>query len=338
MTVESLGDGVAATDARGRIDLFNPVAQRLTGWSWPEARGQPLEAVLRILDEDTGLLIEGRLHRVLDEGVTLGLPAHAAIWARDDGMHPIADSIAPIRDRRGAVLGAVCVFRDLTRERTLEQQLRDLARRVEAIRESDRTRIARELHDELGQQLTAIHLDLAWLGPRLRGVGPEVSERVEALEALVDGTFAMVRRLATELRPQILDELGLVPALEWLAAESATRSGLKVVVDASPDAVLLAGPISTAVFRIAQEALTNVVRHAEAHTATLRLLVEPGLVTFQVIDDGRGIRTTASDHPPSLGLLGMSERVTLSGGTLQIRETPGGGTTVVITLPREPTP
>jgi signal transduction histidine kinase len=212
-------------------------------------------------------------------------------------------------------------------------QLRRLAESLEKSREEERTRIARELHDDLAQQLTAIKMDLGWLLPRLRTAPDEILERLEAMDKLVDSIFAMVRRIGMELRPGVLDDLGLASALEWQAAEFERRSGIAVQLDTSCDLAPMGRAESTALFRIFQEILTNVARHAGARHVFGSLSVEDGWVRLDVTDDGRGIRLEEIDDPRSLGLLGMRERATLHGGSFRIAPGHGGGTAVSVTLP-----
>lgn len=457
ITLESIGDGVIATDARGRIDRMNPIAQQLSMWSLEEAKGRRLDEVFRVLDEDTGQIVSSRAEDVIRRGISVHLPKRSALVARDGSVRPIADSMAPIRDDHGTIHGVVMVFRDLSQERAREQeietgrartasileasldgvlvidqtglvtdangaaermfgrteltgerfpdllrhpsgravdlealaaslgtrremravrdggvvfpvdvaivristdervsftcfvrdlteskaaqralteshqQLRSLAGRIESCREEERTRIARELHDELGQQLTAIRMDIGWLTPRQRT--PEVAERLEAMSELVDSTFAAVRRLGTELRPGILDDLGLVDAIEWQANEFEERSGIRVNVEFSGEIEHVDSGRSTAVFRIFQEVLTNVARHSGANNVTGRLAVEGDRIALEVVDDGQGIRDDDVTHATSLGLLGMRERATLCGGTFRIEPAESGGTRVAVSLP-----
>jgi PAS domain S-box-containing protein len=337
VTLESIGDGVICTDERGRVERMNHVALRLTGWTLEAARGRAMDEVLHIIDEDLDAVVPSRLDEVMRTGFTVGLPLHTALVRRDGSRCAIADSIAPIVARDGTRLGVVVVFRDLTNQRLLERQLHELAERVESSREEERTRIAHELHDELGQQLTAMQLDLAWLSPRLADVPEPVGARLKALSGVLDSTFAMVRRLGTELRPRILDDLGLEAAVEWLSTELEERSDLHVTVAFDADLPAQSNARSTAMFRIFQEGLTNVVRHAEATTVELRLSSDPsGRLTLSITDDGKGLPETKKGPPAGLGLVGMKERAALSGGTFRIEPGPAGGTVITVTLPPLP--
>ena len=212
-------------------------------------------------------------------------------------------------------------------------QLLLLAVHEQTRREEDRARMAREIHDELGQALTALKMDLAWLqkhiSPRQRGL----LQKFRDMSDLVDATIQGVRRIATELRPGMLDDLGLVPAMEWQLQEFQKRSGIHCTFASSLEEVALDAEEATALFRILQETLTNVARHASATQVAVSLEEEEGYVRLQVRDNGRGITQGEVNGSKSFGLLGMRERVLLRSGNFSIEGTPDRGTTVVIRLP-----
>ena len=248
-----------------------------------------------------------------------------------------------IYDDEGRITGHFGVQRDVTeevtRQETLErseQQLRDLAERLETIREDERTRISREIHDELGQALTALKLDVAWVRNRLpRGNGP-VTERTDAILARVDETMATVRRIATELRPSILDKMGLAAAIEWQAEEFARRTGMEVTITVALDTVSLNDSRTTPIFRILQEALTNVSRHSTATKVTIECSAGEDGVDLVVADNGLGITPQQLDSSRSLGLIGLRERARAFGGSIEMDGQPGIGTRVVARIPHLP--
>ncbi|MCC6464665.1 MAG: HAMP domain-containing protein [Planctomycetes bacterium] len=216
-------------------------------------------------------------------------------------------------------------------------ELRALSQRLQLTREEEAGRIARELHDEIGQALTALKLDLATLKRRCgEDAGAACAEAllqgVAELSARIDGVVDSVRRLSSELRPAVLDRLGLTEALQWQAREIESRTELSVLVDVKLGDAPLPWLISVALFRIAQEALTNVVRHAHAKSALVELRDHGDEVELAVRDDGAGM--PAITGAQSLGLLGMKERATLVGGTFRVQSRPGGGTCVMVRLPR----
>jgi signal transduction histidine kinase len=235
---------------------------------------------------------------------------------------------------------------DVTARRQAEQklaqshrQLRALSARLECMREEERTRIAREIHDELGQLLTGLKMDLRWIENRLSGQDAPASlnrvldKVVEATE-LVDATISSVQKIAADLRPGALDTLGLAAAIQHEATRFQGRTGIAARVHVPEPPPLVPGPAATAVFRILQEALTNVARHAGGTEVTIDLREEGERVVLQVRDNGRGLRPVELEHPKSLGLLGMRERAMLLGGEMDFASGPGGGTVVTLRLPR----
>lgn len=213
------------------------------------------------------------------------------------------------------------------------KQMRALAARLQTAREEERARVAREIHDELGQALTAIKIDLTALLPNvLADNGPNLP-RQQAVLRLLDEAIHSVRRIATDLRPGVLDDLGLVAAIEWAVDEFQTRTGIESYVSL-PDADLaLDAQSATALFRILQEALTNVARHAQATRVTVRLAHQDGALSLEVRDNGTGIRDEQLAGGRSLGVLGMRERAILLGGEFSIGSTPENGTTVSVRIP-----
>ena len=211
-------------------------------------------------------------------------------------------------------------------------QLRALAGRLQTIREEERTRVSREIHDQLGQALTAIKIDVSALVRQPAGDGPQNARRASIL-SLVDETIQAVRRIATELRPGILDDLGLVATVEWAGEEFESRTGTACRLDLPGDELAVDAERATAVFRILQETLANVARHAAASRVDVRLAQDRGELTLEVRDNGRGMADVTSLRRGALGILGMRERATLIGGTLTITGAPGQGTTVRVTIP-----
>jgi signal transduction histidine kinase len=212
------------------------------------------------------------------------------------------------------------------------EQLRELSARLQSVREEERTRISRAIHDELGQTLTGLKMDVAWLQGHLDPQQPTLLVKTQAMSDLIDTTVQMVRRISTELRPGILD-LGLVATLEWQLQEFQTRTGITSKLITILEETTLDDDGSTVVFRIFQEILTNVVRHARATQVEVTLDETPAFLTLQVIDNGRGITDSEVGSPKSIGLLGMQERARLRAGEVQFHGTPDQGTTVTVRLP-----
>jgi signal transduction histidine kinase len=217
--------------------------------------------------------------------------------------------------------------------RQLDDQLRALADRVEAIREDERTQIAREVHDELGQALTALKMDIAWVLRRLtqQHTNGAIADKLTQMSKSSDAIIATVRRISAELRPGILDDLGLAAAIEWQLEEFAKRTGVRTELQSTLGDPVLERDLTTAVFRIFQEALTNIARHASATTVRVRLELERGRVKLEVEDDGVGIPVAA--HTTSLGLIGMRERARRLGGECGVHRRDPSGTLVTVTVP-----
>lgn len=242
-----------------------------------------------------------------------------------------------------AVNRAIREAQERTKHRRAEEQLRESHERLrqlsvylQTVREEERTRIAREVHDELGQALTGCKLDLSWIASRLakeKDLKP-LLEKTRSLTAHIDSTIQMVRRIATELRPGILDHLGLAAALEWQANEFQTRTGIKCDVHTNLRELSLHPDLNTAFFRIFQETLTNIIRHAGATQVRVHLKERDGRIVLEVQDNGRGISKEEVSNTLSMGLLNMRERAGLLGGDFKISAGAGGrGTKVTVSIP-----
>jgi signal transduction histidine kinase len=212
------------------------------------------------------------------------------------------------------------------------EQLRDLALHLQFVREAERTRIAREIHDELGQALTALKMDTHWLGHRLPD-NQKLHDKITSMSKLINTTVQTVRRISTELRPGLLDDFGLSAAIEWQANEFCRRAGIDCDISSEPEDIVLDQARSTALFRIFQEALTNIARHANATRVEITLIKNPASVEMKVRDNGQGITEGQVAASTSFGLMGIRERVHALGGDLKISGAPGKGTIVHVTLP-----
>jgi PAS domain S-box-containing protein len=249
-------------------------------------------------------------------------------WMEDEWMFAIAVSnlvaLAYEEDERK---------RAETQLQQSQERLRSLTGRLESIQEEERIRIAREVHDELGQALTGVKLELVFLRDHLRNLQPDVLDRVESIVKLVDRTMQSVRKIATELRPVVLDQLGLIPAIEWQAREFQNRTGISCKLNFYLRTVALPVDRATGVFRIFQEILTNVVRHAQASRVDISMQEHMGHLLVTVTDNGRGITEDEVSGSQSLGLLGMRERALLLGGETKIERNLEQGTTVTVRVP-----
>ncbi len=262
---------------------------------------------------------------VLSQRILHDIPEE--ILASRNGPRLLHTKKIPICDESGEPIYLLGISEDITELKELKAAA---ASRLEAAREAERRHIARELHDELGQLLTALKLDLGRLQSHLT---PELVRQTEPMSELLDHTIKTVRRLATELRPQILDDLGLRAGLEWLIQQACQRAGLRHDLSWGLADLDLNDDARSALFRICQEALNNVVRHAQAQRVTIQLDTEPRRrLLLRVKDDGIGFVPSESNRP-GLGLLGIQERINLLGGTLDIESKPGGGTRILVSAP-----
>jgi len=220
--------------------------------------------------------------------------------------------------------------------KTSLDQLRALAGRLQCVREEERTLIAREIHDELGQACTAIKMDLALIGRKTTKTQSRLRAKVESATQVVDNMIVTLRKIASELRPRTLDDLGLTAALEWQAQEFELRTGIQCRVILSQEPIALDSERSTAIFRIFQESLTNVARHACATRVEARLEKEADQLMFQVHDNGKGFDAEEAMARRSLGLIGMRERALLLNGEFKVEGVPGAGTTTTLRIALPP--
>lgn len=216
--------------------------------------------------------------------------------------------------------------------RESREDLRRLAARLQSVREEERTYLAREVHDELGQALTGLKMDLAWLLRKPPVNETDLRDRVQTMVGVVDATIGRVRRLSARLRPAVLDDLGLVAAVEWQVQETGGKSGLEYALDLPLEDVDVDPEVATAVFRILQEALTNIVRHADARHFEVKLSTGDEQLVLEVRDDGKGVGDEGLRDHESLGFIGMRERAEALGGKLDIARDVEGGTVVKLSL------
>ena len=325
-------DGILLLDTAGNIVDVNASFARMHGYTMDEL----LQSNLNRLDTpETLAQAPGRIARIL-RGETIGFDVEH--YHKDGHILPL--DVAASGIDIGGRMFVLAFHRDITERRRAEQELRrsqqalrGLSKAANEALEAERRRTARELHDELGQSLTALKMDLESLRSALPQGQPELGERAMAMHALLDGTIAATRRIAADLRPLMLDDLGLAAALDWLTQNFSKHTGIAtdLVID---DAVAqVPEPIASALYRITQESLTNVAKYAQASNAEIRLERDGDWVQLQVRDNGRGI--DAADHNKSgtYGLLGIRERVTLLGGEVAIVGKPGEGSEVRARIP-----
>jgi len=324
--VSSAAIGMALCDTRGHLLMANPALCALLGYAEMEILGLSVHRFLH--PEDLGSS-QAALQNALLGGCSSYQREERFANRRCQTIWALV-SYAVVRDAHSEPRYLICQVVDISARRFAEVQLRALSAHLETTREDERKRVAREVHDELGQLLTALRLHLALI----KQASPRRKERVHLEEAqqLVDRTLAVGRNLVANLRPAALD-FGLVPALEWLSEDFRRTSGLPCVLDLGNAELGLDDNGVTTLFRVAQEALTNVIRHAQARRVAIRLLATPGEIRLFIEDDGCGFDSAAPATTSCFGLIGMRERIALHGGSLCIDSARGQGTIIQVRYP-----
>jgi PAS domain S-box-containing protein len=248
-----------------------------------------------------------------------------------DGLHTYLLVIFPIYDEYGSVQRLCGIATDITELKEAQDRLRRLSARIMDGQEEERAAVARELHDELGQMLTALRMESVWLKNHLQTADPGAGERASAMSGLIDKSIDEVRGMAVRLRPKVLDDLGIIDALEWYTTEFERRSGIAAIFK-HRNVPPIDRMLSTAFYRIAQEALTNIARHSHATQVDIVLEMEEELVTLSVMDNGCGFDVSRGVKSEGLGIAGMRERALLAGGKLHIQSRTGEGTHIIFTV------
>ena len=329
-TFDAIADAVCLLDPQGKIKRCNNAMLRMIGKTFSEVADRTCWEVLKgVSDPPEGypfVRMQKSHHRETE------------LFSKDNRWFEI--SVDPLLGEGGNLMGGVHIMSDITDRIQAEEelqksreQMRNLSTYLESVREQERTVIAREIHDELAQDLTALKMDLSWLGKRLPQDQKPLSDKTQSMHSLIDTTIKTVKRISAELRPGILDDLGLVAAIEWQADEFQNRTGIICHLTFDPEDIIVDQERATVIFRIFQETLTNVVRHAQAKKVTVALKGRAGKLTLRVRDNGKGITEEQVSNAQSFGLIGMRERVYPWGGTVSISGTPGKGTTVLVRLP-----
>ena len=254
---------------------------------------------------------------------------------RKDGSTFSAECTLTV-DRSEAKAFVLAIIRDVTERKTYEEQRKLLSERIMTVQERERASIARELHDEMGQALTGIKMDMAWIKSHMKCTDEAVLDRFEELGNLVDTTIESVRRMAAALHPSVLDRLGLTAAIEWYAGQFERRGGVECIIESESSDLGIDNNTAINLYRIFQEALTNIARHARASRVDIRIAEDQGCLTICISDNGRGIPSQKLLGPMSLGIAVMRERAELIKGRLDIQSRRGKGTTVTVQVPVSP--
>lgn len=260
---------------------------------------------------------------------------------KDGTKFPCIITATPFRGADGSLIGIVEDIKDISERKKSEREiiesrgkLRSLAAHLQVIREEERERIAHEIHDELGQALTALKMDIHWIRSKFPGTEASLVEKTSAMSTLIDTTVQSVKRIISELRPRLLDDFGLSSAMEWQVSEFMKRTGIQCDIELLSENIILDKTRSIVIFRIFQETLTNITRHSEATRVKVSLKENETVVEMRVFDNGKGFAENQLSAPQSFGIIGMRERAYSIGGNLSITTDRGAGTTVTLTIPR----
>jgi PAS domain S-box-containing protein len=336
--VRSAMDAMITVDGEQRVVLFNAAAEKMFGCAAAKAIGAPLDQFIPSRFRAAHRTHIERFVRTGETSRRMGVQTALSALRSDGAEFPIEASIshASVGGKRLLTV----ILRDVTERVEAEQQLqtahdelRELSLSMLEVREAERTRIARELHDDLGQTLTALKMDADLLEATIPPNRTDLLERVAAMRVLLDSTVTTTRRISSDLRPLVLDDLGLGAAAEWLVQSTSQRYGVACDLRIDPSVAQLGEPHASALFRIMQESLTNVMRHARATRVQVQIERTEQALLLKISDDGIGMEPEARKKPKSFGLRGINERVLSLGGELDISSHPGAGTMLVARIP-----
>jgi PAS domain S-box-containing protein len=326
-TINAAMDAIVAFDAEDRIVLFNPAAEEMFERSASQVLGQSME-----------MLIPAR-HEVQRTPVSMQSHLNITGFRADGSEFPIESTLA--HTQIAGSTQTTLVFRDVTEQRRIEadlqqanMQLRALAASQQEVREQERKRISGELHDDLSQQLTGLKLSLSWLNSRMKEGRTTALHHMEDMREQLDTAITSVRRIAAEMRPRVLDDLDFGQALTWQTSEFAKYSDLKIELNLPAADLVKDEKLATALFRIVQESLTNVVRHANASSVHIGLVTDGDTLQLTIRDDGKGF--APAPRQDGIGVVGMRERCSANGANFQILSHEGRGTTVEVTVKLAP--
>jgi PAS domain S-box-containing protein len=324
-------------DPQSRLISISDYWTEVLGYTRQEAIGHKVTEFMTPASQE--LAVNNIIPQFLQTGFCKDVP-YQFIKKNGEVIDVLLSAIAE-RNAHGNIRRSLAILLDITELKRVEEKLREeehrryLSASILNSQERERAAISRELHDELGQLLTALRLDAVWLYDKLRASEKDLADRSHDMCLLIDNTIDEVRKMAIRLRPGVLDDLGLIPALEWLVDDFEQRSGISCTF--RPHAIPeVDDPVATAIYRITQEALTNVARHAQASHAEVSLSADKTLLTLTITDDGKGFVNTPTDEANGLGLAGIRERATLIGAEMAISTEEGKGTVVTVKMGLHP--
>jgi PAS domain S-box-containing protein len=338
--VENTPLAVIEFDKDLNIKRWSKRAEVIFGWKASEVLGK------NVYDPDFPIIYKDDIKAVdkindqLMKGTVTGNLSQNRNYTRDGTVIDCEWHNSVLRDEDGKVITILSLVHNVTErkkaEETLNQsynEIRRMTEHLQNIREEERANIAREIHDELGQQLTVLKIDIRGLNKKLINADEPIKQKIADIIDLLDATVKSVRRISSELRPNLLHNLGLVAAMEWHLKEFEKRSGIEVIFNKSKKELKLPDSIKNGLFRIFQESLTNISRHANANTIKVAINQKNQKITLSIEDDGQGFEIEKIATKQTFGILGMKERSQMMGGNYEIRSSPGKGTTVIVTVP-----
>jgi len=336
--LDSAMDAIITVDDSEHIVLFNAAAEAVFGCPRSEALGAPLAW---FIPERFRATHSAHIRRFGEAGVeSRRMNAQRVVTGlrRNGEEFPIEASISRTSEHDRTYF--TVILRDITERmlaesalRRSKEELREFAATASSVREQEKSRVARELHDELAQSLTALKMDVTWLKERVPAEQQALVGKLESMQEMLDGTVKATRRISSDLRPLMLDDLGLLPAAEWLVNNFIQRHGIHCRFTVDPPDLDLQDPHATAIFRIMQESLTNVAHHAHASNVDITLDGSAGEITLRVRDNGCGFAPADPRKPNSFGLVGLRERVYLLDGEISVDTAPGKGATIEVRIP-----
>ncbi|MFZ1608483.1 MAG: PAS domain S-box protein [Rhodoferax sp.] len=336
-TIDSVMDGIVAVDEAHKILVFNPAAERRFGLSASAALGSPLEL---LLPQTVAHTHRQYVNDFIGSGVAskaMGVQLDVTGRRSDGTEFPIESTVS--QTSIGGKRQMTAVLRDVTERRRNEEnlremnvQLRQLSESLQTVREEERSRISRELHDELGQQLTGLKLEFSWLCNRLREGREVTTEELDGMRKSLDTALSSVRRISSELRPLILDDLGFADAVAWQAGEFSKRTGIATKLDLAGAKVVMDQAMASGLFRIIQESLTNIARHANASQVDISIRCDDKDLMLVVQDNGKGM-ANPERRRDGIGLISMRERAISMGGFFLVLSDLNSGTTIEVKLP-----
>ena len=328
--LDSAMDAIITIDQQQHIVLYNRAAEKIFGWPATRVLGQGVEMLM----PDAFRASHGEhVNRFASTGTTSRRMGDGTVLhgQRASGeSFPMEASISQLETAGGKLF--TVILRDVSERVRVQDELSSFAAEAHVIREGEKARIARELHDELAQTLTALKMDTIWVRDRQITEPQAAKAKLDNMLTMLDASIAATRRIAADLRPLLLDDLGLIPAIEWLINNFTQRTGVACELSADED-LELEEPYATAVFRIVQESLANVAKHAHASRVSVQVVRDAAQVTLRVRDNGAGFVLATPRKPNSLGLMGLRERAQLLKGSIQIQSAPGQGTCIDVSIP-----